>query len=95
MAIKAARILNKIYRVFWKATWLAPNRFKRVPHQVDSVSYSYRRNYPIKDSYVFSPGDLTPSAPSWNKLWKKLSSEAKMTGVSQKPTNIGTGGQST
>ena len=64
MAIKAARVLNKIYRVFWKATWLALNRFKRVLHHVDSVSYrKYRRSYLIEDSYVFSPGVRFSKAP--------------------------------
>ena len=86
MAIKAARILNKIYRVFWKATWLGPNRFKRVSHHVDSVSYrNYKRNCRIKDSYVFLPGDLTPSAPSWNELWKWPSPETEMKGIPQNP----------
>lgn len=83
-AIKAARILNKIYRVFWKATWLGPNRFKRVPHHADSVSYrNYKRNCRIKDSYVFLPGDLTPSAPSWIELWEWPSPETEMKGIPQ------------
>lgn len=70
IAIKAARILDNIYRVFWKTAWSAPNRFKRVPHQIDSVACrNYRRNYDIKESYLFSPGDFAPTSPSWNKLW--------------------------